>query len=79
MHCYGLVETLCRRLTGLGVMIEWPVQVIVVPVFWNRKPDEKAAVIKAAQAVVELLQAADIQAGIDTTNAMSPGQKYRFW
>ena len=51
----------------------------MVPVFWNRKPDEKAAVIKAAQAVVELLQATGIRAGMDTTNAMSPGQKYRFW
>ena len=55
------------------------VQVIVVPIFWNRKPEEKAHVIRAAEAVVKLLEAAGLTTGADTTNAMSPGQKFAYW
>jgi len=54
-------------------------QVIVVPIFWNRKPDEKAQVIRAAEAAVKVLKAAGLTTGMDTTNAMSPGQKFAYW
>jgi hypothetical protein len=51
----------------------------VVPIFWNRKPEEKAQVIHAAEAAVKLLEAAGLTTGSDTTNAMSPGQKFAYW
>lgn len=56
-----------------------PIQVIIVPIFWNKKADEKETVVAAAQQVLQQLQALDIQAGLDDTNADTPGQKYRYW
>ena len=54
-------------------------QVIVIPIFWNRKPEEKEQVIAAAQKIVESLQRGGLTSGIDTTNALSPGQKFKYW
>lgn len=54
-------------------------QVIVIPIFWNRKPEEKEEVIAAAQEIEKLLASAGLQTGVDTTNAMSPGQKFAYW
>lgn len=54
-------------------------QVIVIPIFWNRKPEEKEQVIAAAEKIVKLLQTLGSEIGIDTTVAMSPGQKYAYW
>ena len=56
-----------------------PVQVIVVPIFWNKKADEKKAVIDAAEEVAQQLQAAGVEAALDTTNVLAPGQKYKYW
>ena len=55
------------------------VQVIIVPIFWNKKADEKETVISAAQQVQQQLQTLGIEAGLDDTNADTPGQKYRYW
>ena len=55
------------------------VQVIIVPIFWNKKADEKETVIAAAQQVLQQLQELGIEAGLDDTNADTPGQKYRYW
>lgn len=55
------------------------VQVIVVPIFWNKKADEKETVIAAAEQVLQQLQELGVQAGLDDTNADTPGQKYRYW
>ena len=55
------------------------VQVIIVPIFWNKKADEKETVLSAAQQVLQQLQQLGIQAGLDDTNADTPGQKYRYW
>lgn len=54
-------------------------QVIVVPIFWNRKPAEKASVIRAANKIVAILQGQGLTSGMDTTNSLSPGQKFEFW
>ena len=62
--------------------LSWPecnVQIIVVPIYWNRKPEEKAEVVQGAQQVVDLITTAGIQVGMDTTNALSPGQKFAHW
>lgn len=55
------------------------VQIIIVPIFWNKKLDEKETVIAAAEQVLQQLQELGIQAGLDDTNADTPGQKYRYW
>jgi len=54
-------------------------QVIIVPIFWNKKADEKTTVVAAAEEVQQQLQEVGIQVGLDTTNADTPGQKYRYW
>ena len=54
-------------------------QVIIVPIFWNKKADEKTTVVAAAEEVQQQLQEEGIQVGLDTTNADTPGQKYRYW
>ncbi|KAK9866808.1 hypothetical protein WJX84_009876 [Apatococcus fuscideae] len=55
------------------------VKVIVVPIYWNRKKEEKAQVVAAAGRVEKVLQDAGVSCGIDTTNKLTPGQKFRFW
>lgn len=55
------------------------IQVIIVPIFWNKKVDEKETVISAAQQVLQQLQELGMDVGLDDTNADAPGQKYRYW
>ncbi|KAA6416581.1 MAG: prolyl-tRNA synthetase [Trebouxia sp. A1-2] len=62
-----------------GTRPEGDVQVIIVPIFWNKKADEKTTVVAAAEEVQQHLQEVGIQVGLDTTNADTPGQKYRYW
>lgn len=50
-----------------------------MPIFWNKKADEKATVLAAAEEVQEQLQVLGITVGLDSTNADTPGQKYRYW
>ena len=52
---------------------------IIVPIFWNKQADEKATVLAAAEEVQGQLQEEGISAGLDSTNADTPGQKYRYW
>ena len=73
-------ETASRRCATLHCQAPLvPVQVIVVPIFWNKKADEKKAVIDAAEEVAQQLQAAGVEAALDTTNVLAPGQKYKYW
>ena len=55
------------------------IQVIIIPIFWNKKADEKETVISAAQQVLQQLQELGVEVGLDDTNADTPGQKYRYW
>ena len=50
-----------------------------MPIYWNRKKEEKAQVVAAAGRVEKVLQDAGVSCGIDTTNKLTPGQKFRFW
>lgn len=54
-------------------------QVIIVPIFWNKRVHEKEEVLEAAQRACDLLTDAGIAAGCDTTVEMSPGQKFKHW
>lgn len=55
------------------------VQVIIVPIFWNRRESEKESVLEAAAAAQTALRAAGIKADTDTTHKLTPGQKFRHW
>ena len=54
-------------------------QVIIVPIFWNKRVHEKREVVEAAETVLRLLEGAGFNAGCDTTTTLSPGQKFRHW
>ena len=54
-------------------------QVIVIPIFWNKRVHEKEEVLEAARRACDLLTDAGIAAGCDTTVEMSPGQKFKHW
>ena len=56
-----------------------PLQVIIVPIFWNKRVHEKEEVLEAAQWACDLLTGSGITAGCDTTLEMSPGQKFKHW
>eukprot|EP00884_Botryococcus_braunii_P019290 jgi/Botrbrau1/6044/Bobra.0042s0027.1 len=62
-----------------GSRPEGVVQVIIVPIYWNKKAEEKALVINAAERVAQLLGAANVATGLDTTNQLTPGQKFKYW
>ena len=86
MHAYScghslgnaLPSTIATAVTCLNLHILHD-QVIIVPIFWNKKADEKAAVLATAEEVREQLQEQGISSGLDSTNADTPGQKYCFW
>ena len=50
-----------------------------MPIFWNKRADEKDTVVSIAEEVREQLQELGISVGLDTTNADTPGQKYKYW
>jgi hypothetical protein len=60
-----------RRVGGL--------QLIIIPIFWNRNPEEKQLVITAANSVQYILRQAGIRVDIDSSTLHTPGQKYREW
>lgn len=51
------------------------VDALVLPIFWNRRPDEKSAVLDAAREAAGVLRAAGLNVGVDDDDATSPGQK----
>lgn len=54
-------------------------QVIVLPIFWNSREDEKERVLKAAELAVQLLHDAALDATLDTDDTHTPGQRMKFW
>lgn len=55
------------------------VQVIIIPIFWNSREDEKSLVLGAAGQAQAALRYAGINCDTDTTHKLTPGQKYRHW
>lgn len=51
------------------------IDALVLPIFWNRRPDEKAAVLEAARAAAAVLRGAGLKISVDDDDAKSPGQK----
>ncbi|PRW39064.1 plastidal glycolate glycerate translocator chloroplastic [Chlorella sorokiniana] len=55
------------------------VQLIIVPIIWQKKRQEAAAVLGAAEKVQELLRGLGVKCDTDTTTELTPGQKFRHW
>ncbi|KAG7668892.1 hypothetical protein Ndes2437B_g06624 [Nannochloris sp. 'desiccata'] len=55
------------------------VQVIIIPIFWNSREDEKSLVLGAAGQAQAALRHAGVKCDTDTTHKLTPGQKYRHW
>jgi prolyl-tRNA synthetase len=55
------------------------VQVIIIPVFWNSREEEKSIVLGAAGQAQAALRHAGVKCDTDTTHKLTPGQKYRHW
>lgn len=55
------------------------VQVVVIPIVWQKKKAEAALVMDAAEAAVQALREAGVKADIDSTTELTPGQKMRAW
>ncbi|KAI7841491.1 hypothetical protein COHA_004884 [Chlorella ohadii] len=55
------------------------VQLIIVPIVWQKKKQEAAAVLGAAEKVQELLRGLGVKCDTDTTTELTPGQKFRHW
>ncbi|GAB4813720.1 hypothetical protein N2152v2_000766 [Parachlorella kessleri] len=55
------------------------VQVIIVPIYWQKKQEESDQVLEAAQQAQQILRDVNIKCDTDTTNERTPGQKFRYW
>lgn len=55
------------------------VQLIIVPIFWNRREEEKSMVWGAAAQAQAALRAVGVKCDTDTTHKLTPGQKFRHW
>lgn len=52
---------------------------VIIPIYWNMKHQEKDAVLKAAARVQQLLQEAGLSTNVDAANQYTPGQKMKYW
>jgi hypothetical protein len=60
--------------------MQWAcIQVAILPIFWNQRPEEKAMVIKCCERAAELLEAADMSCHVDKNSHLTPGQRMRRW
>jgi len=55
------------------------IQLIIIPIFWNSREDEKAAVMAAASRAQDLLRGGGIKVDTDPSHKLTPGQKFRHW
>lgn len=54
-------------------------QVIIIPIYWQKKKEEMEMVLEAAERAQQLLRDGGVKADTDTTTQRTPGQKYRYW
>lgn len=52
---------------------------IVIPVFWKQKHGEQQLIFDLAEEIVSDLRKGGVSCDSDTTNELTPGQKYRNW
>lgn len=54
-------------------------QVIIIPIFWNKREDEKQTVLDVTLRAQSELRRAGLRCDTDTTHKQTPGQKFRAW
>lgn len=54
-------------------------QVIIVPIYWNRKADEKAKVLASAEHLETLAKGWGLNVLTDLNEVPTPGQKFKYW
>lgn len=54
-------------------------QVVIVPIYWKARKEEKLTVIRVCQAAEETLVASGIVAQVDHGLDRTPGQKFAYW
>ncbi|PSC70038.1 proline-tRNA ligase [Micractinium conductrix] len=55
------------------------VQLIIVPIVWQKRASEMKTVMLAVEKVQELLRELGVKCDTDTTTELTPGQKFRAW
>ncbi len=54
-------------------------QVVIIPIYWNKREAEKAAVLAAANRAAGVLRRAGLTAQLDASDERMPGAKFRHW
>lgn len=54
-------------------------QVVIIPIFWNQRKDEKQRVVSAAEKIQQLLTDHEVSCSMDTRDHNTPGQKMKYW
>lgn len=54
-------------------------QVIIIPIYWNKRAEEKAAVLAAAERAAAVLRRGGLTAALDASDERMPGAKFKHW
>ena len=54
-------------------------QVIIIPIYWNKRAEEKAAVLAAAERVAGVLRRGGVRTALDASDERMPGAKFKHW
>lgn len=54
-------------------------QVIIIPIYWNKRAEEKAAVLAAAERAAVVLRRGGLSAALDASDERMPGAKFKHW
>ena len=54
-------------------------QVIIIPIYWNKRAEEKAAVLAAAERAAAVLRRGGLSADMDASDERMPGAKFKHW
>ncbi|KAK9828100.1 hypothetical protein WJX81_004271 [Elliptochloris bilobata] len=55
------------------------VQVMIIPIYWNKRAKEKAAVLAAAERAAAVLRHGGLTAALDASDERMPGAKFKHW
>lgn len=56
-----------------------PAQVVIIPIYWNKRAEEKAAVLAAAERAARVLRRGGVSAALDASDERMPGAKFKHW
>jgi len=52
---------------------------VVIPIFWKQKQDERLAILEASETAKQYLSKAGLNVWVDQRTKYSPGQKFAYW